>query len=339
MQVSLPYSYSEGMKEVHYGIIGMGQHAFQSHALPAETLPELSLTAVCDSSQERLDMCRGQFGNIEQYKDRKKFLESSIGAVLIGTPDEMHYSNMLASLGAGKHVFVEKPLAIEPDEVEGLHALLTEHAEKGQVISSCHPRRFDPPFMWLKNNLPGLKTEFGAPLDLTFDFSYAKPSKTWKHDRGLLLDHANHEMDLLNYLFGHSSFEANRLTDSYDRYQIAGIRDDNIAFHFSGTRKLDEKEYLEWARIRFEKGEIVVDTHNGTARIDDHDKNRARELRISPTDYQERGRATMANFIGAIVGRETCYLSTDDLYVNTATSVMLTSQTTWRYDHGNTTRG
>lgn len=41
-------------------------------------------------------------------------------------------------------------------------------------------------------------------------------------------DYANHEVDLVNFLFGHSEFDANRLTDNYNRYQVAGIRDDGI---------------------------------------------------------------------------------------------------------------
>lgn len=325
------------MEKIQYGIIGSGMHALQSHALPTATLAGCELIAVCDTSQDSMDRFTAGYGQeVQQFTDRSQFLQSAIGAVLIATPDEYHFSDMVAALQAGKDVFVEKPLTVSPKELQPLHTLLQAAAHNGRRVSSCHPRRFDPPFVWLKDSLPDLMSEFGQPIHLNFDFSYAKPSKSWKHDRGLLLDHANHEIDLTNYLFGHSSFQATRLIDSYDHYQIAGIRDDEIAFHFSGTRRLDAPRYPEWVQLRFEAGQVELDAHNGRARLIDHTNNVIEQLDIPATNYASRGRATMANFIGTITGQEVSCLSSEDLYVNTATSVTLTHQPDWRYSRGNT---
>lgn len=323
------------MKTIQYGVLGCGEHALQSHAIPNQEIAELELTTACDLSQSQIDCFVDKLGDntIQTYTDRQAFLGQPIGAVLIGTPDSCHFDDLAAAVDAGKHVFVEKPLVVKPDEIKRLPEVLQQASANGLTVSSCHPRRYDPPFMWLKDQLPDFRSNFGEPLQLRFDFSYHKPMRAWKHDRGLLLDHANHEIDLAHYLFGPSSFTATRLSDSYDRYQVAGIRDDGISFDFSGTRRLNNRTYPEWATIRFETGQITIDTHEGFARITNHETGEETRRPIDVTDYEARGLATMKNFGQAILGLAECYLSPQDLYVNTAFSVVLTDQVSWRYEH------
>lgn len=338
--------YREAMEKIQYGVIGCGDHALKSHAIPNKNVTKLELNAVYDLSRYRTDdFARKVGGLVRQFfireedqtveEIRQELLQSDIDAVLIGTPDECHFDDLRAAVQARKHVFVEKPLAVNTVELEQLPDVLKEAKRNELVISSCHPRRYDPPYLWLKNHLPEFRAALGEPLQVKTDFSYHKPVRSWKHDRGLLLDHANHEIDLVNFLFGHSGFDATRLTDSYDRYQVAGIRDDGISFNFSGTRRLNAKTYPEWAGIRFETGEVTIDTHKGIARIDDHETGQESQRPVPVTAYEERGAATMQNFGRAILKSAEPYLNMQDLYVNTALSVILTNQKTWRYDGAN----
>ena len=223
-------------------------------------------------------------------------------------------------------------MAVNSSEVQGLQKLLGLAASQGLVVSSCHPRRYDPPFMWLKENLSQLKADLGEPLEFKFDFSYHKPSKDWKRNRGLLLDHANHEVDLMHHLFGHEEFETIKFSDSFDHYHVVGQRKDGIGFSFSGTRRLESRNYLEFVYVRFTGGDVVLDAHQGKVRINNHDKS-LEEVIIRPTDYESRGKATMINFARATKGTENCYLSAEDLYVNTAMSVFLTEQRSWKYEN------
>lgn len=325
------------METIHYGIIGSGSHALQSHAAPAQKLDGFTLASLCDVSETSMQNFTGAYGEeLETFTDRRQFLaDSAISAVLIATPDEAHYDDMTAALDAGKHTFVEKPVAVTVAEVSQLKDELETASSAGLVVSSCHPRRFDPPFTWLKDSLPGLQEELGNPVHFSFDFSYHKPSRQWKHDRGLLLDHANHEIDLLNFYFGRSGFDAHRLADSYDHYRVAGVRDDGITFDFGGTRRLNAHTYEEWAKVRFDMGEIALSAHDGTATITNHDTSTSTEVNAPPTDYAARGLATMENFRDAIRGTAENYLDPEDIFVNTATSVMLSHQPHWRYDNEN----
>src|SRR3989344_6254132 len=324
------------MTKIKYGILGCGKHTLQSHAIPGQELNELELTAICDISEKQLALFEKSYGRaLAKFTDKNEFLHSGIDAVLVGTPDEFHYQDLTHVIKAGLHAFVEKPLGVTPEEVKGLEKLLNYASKRKIIVSSCHPRRYDPPFMWLKDHLPNFIAELGMPIEFRFDFSYHKPSKDWKHNRGLLLDHANHEVDLMHYLFDHKKFEAIKLADSFDQYQVVGSRIDGIRFSFAGTRRLESREYLEWVNIRFEKGDIMLNAHQGIVRINYHERDIVDEVRIKPTDYESRGRETTANFARAINGTEACYLSADDLYVNTDMSVMLTENKNWRYSGRN----
>ncbi|MFH1637678.1 MAG: Gfo/Idh/MocA family oxidoreductase [Candidatus Woesearchaeota archaeon] len=313
-------------------IIGCGKHAFQSHAQVTKEIPTLKLEAICDISKNSLDKFETQYGEaLRKFTSEEDLLNDNIDAVIIATPDDLHTKSLYAALKAGKHAFAEKPLATNEKDLKLLVKAIRLSKEKGLVLTSCHPRRFDHPFVWIKENSEELEKELGKVISFNFDFSYHKPSKDWKHERGLLMDHINHEIDLVNFLFSHSGFSSTKLIDEFDRYQVVGIRDDNIAFSFEGTRRLDARIYSEFVKIRYEKGEVAINAGIGSATIYNHDSKEIKRLGISRTDYWVRFKRTNENFALAIMGKSKNYLSPEDLFVNTAISIKLTAQKRWRY--------
>ena len=312
-----------------YGILGAGTHALRSHAIPGRDIPGIELVSLCDISEEQMEKFEKKYqGRLQKFTEPRSFYDT-VDAILIGSPDGSHFDQLEDAVNHGKHVFVEKPLGTTIADVNKLKSVLQDAKNNGLVVSSCHPRRFDPPFMWLKKNMP--KYKLGNPIEFSFDFSYHRPSKLWKHDRGLLLDHVNHEIDLLHYLFGVQSFEATRLVDKHDHYHVAGVRLDDLAFNFKGTRRLVSPSYPEWTTIRFDKGEIYMYAHRGFVRVHLHEAKAHHEIEIPPTDYDFRGRETLVNFLEAINNGIPCYLTHEDLYVNTATAVMLSENRTYSY--------
>jgi len=235
----------------------------------------------------------------------------------------------------GLPAFVEKPLVVNSVELKGLWELLKSDqsvVKSDQLISSCHPRRFDPGYVWLKENLDNLVTELGKVVEFKFDFSYHKPLKKWKQNRGLLLDHLNHEIDLLHYLFGVDSFESWRLQDKFDAYSVFGARDDGIKFSFSGTRKLQSRIYSEFLYLRFERGDLKLD-NLGRVEINNHEGSDSKKcLNVGRTDYENRGYEVIKNFVNVLNKVDDCYLSKEDLYVNNAMGVMLTENKYWKYE-------
>ncbi|MBI5064863.1 Gfo/Idh/MocA family oxidoreductase [Candidatus Woesearchaeota archaeon] len=318
------------MEKIKLGIIGCGRHALQSHAIPCKTDSGLELVSICDVSKQSLAKFEAEFGkDLEKFTSESDFLLSGINAVLIGSPDEFHLTSLRQALENGKHVFVEKPLATKTTELNELKHLLDYASKKNLIVSSCHLRRFDPPYIWLKENMKNFQANLGKIVSFHFDFSYHKPSKTWKHERSLLLDHANHEIDLLHFIIGYDDFRVTKLADGFDYYHVFGKQKNGVVFEFKGTRRLESFKYLESTLIRFEKGELLLDSIDGFVRINNHETGVVETRSVPKTDYSLRGKRTTENFVKAINSQEKCYLTSQDLYINTATAVILSETENW----------
>jgi len=206
----------------------------------------------------------------------------------------------------------------------------------GLVVTSCHPRRFDPPYVWLKDNLPELVCRYGKPLELKLDFTYHKPdaAKAGLHGGSMLQDHMNHEFDYLCFLFGIEACTAHKLFDDEDRYHVSGTREDGIVFSFGGTRRLDGKTYGEVIEVRFERATIHIDTyHSANSYIHEHELASSTLRLIAPgtTDYDVRFQAINHNWIDAIQGKGINYLSADSMYANSFMSVAFARSNTVAY--------
>src|SRR2546421_7205085 len=84
-------------------------------------LPGCQLKAVCDSNEARLKHVRGLYPEVECVADHQRFFEDiNVDAIVIATPVKYHHPLAKASLLAGKHTFIEKPMAISSAECEEL---------------------------------------------------------------------------------------------------------------------------------------------------------------------------------------------------------------------------
>jgi len=106
-------SANEKLNMAVIGCNGMGWSNMRSHLL----MDEVECVALADVDQRVLDrraadVERARGKKPKLYKDYRKLLEDKdIDAVIIGTPDHWHCLAMVDALEAGKHVYVEKPLA------------------------------------------------------------------------------------------------------------------------------------------------------------------------------------------------------------------------------------
>jgi predicted dehydrogenase len=148
------------------GIIGCGKHVLHAHALACKDTSGFDLRSLYDISPEQMTIFEEAYGEkLGKYTDKEKFFDS-IDAVLISTPDQYHYLDTLASIEHGKHTFVEKPIITTLEDLTTFKATL-ENANRGNlVISTCHPRRYEAQFIWLKDNLGSLVSELGTVLSL-----------------------------------------------------------------------------------------------------------------------------------------------------------------------------
>jgi len=129
-------------KSISVGVIGCGYWGpllvrnFKNH-------PDCQLKAVCDVNEARLKHMRGLYPDVEYRSDYQQLLDGSeLDAVVIATPVKYHYALARASLNAGKHTFIEKPMASTSAECEEL----IEIAErKGLILMVDHTFLYSSP--------------------------------------------------------------------------------------------------------------------------------------------------------------------------------------------------
>lgn len=95
------------------GLIGCGQAAAVSHLPALRHVPEVEVVALADVEPERLQRVADQFDVARRYTSSAALLEDpAIEAVGVCVPAQHHVEVGLAVLDAGKHLFLEKPIAV-----------------------------------------------------------------------------------------------------------------------------------------------------------------------------------------------------------------------------------
>lgn len=98
---------------IGWGIIGAGKLAELSIAPAIAKDAGSSLVAVCSRDQDRARAFADRHGASGAYDDYAKFLaDEQLDVVFIATPNGMHREQTIAAVEAGKHVLVEKPMAL-----------------------------------------------------------------------------------------------------------------------------------------------------------------------------------------------------------------------------------
>ncbi len=124
--------------------------------------------------------------------------DPDIDMVLISTRHNLHASMTVDALNAGKHVFVEKPLALNQDE---LQTIIDAHKKSGKTVTVGFNRRFSPHIMKIKE----LLGEKPVPMNITATMNAGEiPADVWIHDMaeggGRIIGEACHFIDLLTCL-------------------------------------------------------------------------------------------------------------------------------------------
>jgi predicted dehydrogenase len=193
------------MRELRIGVIGSGGRgglAIHAHK-PAEGV---RVTACCDVDPKALEWNRGRYGNdIFTTADYRKLLEQDVQAVFVTSPDFLHEEHAVAALEAGKHVYLEKPMAIT---TEGCDRILKAARRKKVKLYLGHNMRHMTFVLKMKELIDrGAIGEVRAGWCRHF-VAYGCDAyfKDWHADRtkstGLLLQKAAHDIDVLHWLCG-----------------------------------------------------------------------------------------------------------------------------------------
>ena len=128
--------------------------------------------------------------------------DDDVGLVLIATRHDVHATLTLAALRAGKHVFVEKPLALNEEELAEIEAFYRDTTDDAPLLLTGFNRRFAPAAVQLREALAGRSTPLVA--DYRMNAGYI-PLDHWVHGPeggGRNIGEACHVYDLFDSLVG-----------------------------------------------------------------------------------------------------------------------------------------
>ncbi len=126
------------MNVLRAGVVGVG-HLGQHHARLYAALPGSRLVGVLDQSAERAAAIAERYG-VRVFSSLDDLLPL-VDVVSVAVPTSSHYAVAKACLQAGKHVLVEKPIAVTPAEA---HELVRLARSGGRCLQVGHSERFNP---------------------------------------------------------------------------------------------------------------------------------------------------------------------------------------------------
>ena len=196
------------MDAIGFAIVGCGAIS-RRHAEAISGIPGARLVATCDVVEEAARGFISRYGGRAYGDYRRMFEDPGVDAVIVATPSGLHPRMAMDALDAGKHVLVEKPLALRPEDAQ---RLVDRSREAGRLLGTVHPNRYYPASRMVRAAVEegrlGRLSHGVATVRLNRSQEYydeAPWRKSVDMDGGVLFNQAWHAMDMLVWLMGASS--------------------------------------------------------------------------------------------------------------------------------------
>jgi len=190
---------------VRWGIIGAGDIARKQTARAIGTLPSARLQAVMRRDLQAARAFAQEFGAATAYSQVEEVLaDPEIDAVYIATPVHLHAQQTIAAAEAGKHILVEKPMALSTAECR---AMLTACRQHGVRLMVCYYQRFNARHIKLRELVADGAIGRVTMAQARQVLLYPPAPGLWRQSReqaggGALMDLGVHGIDTLRFILG-----------------------------------------------------------------------------------------------------------------------------------------
>jgi phthalate 4,5-cis-dihydrodiol dehydrogenase len=192
------------MEVLRLGIIGLGMAVTRILAeRPGIVgLPYIQLTAATDPREQALARFREEFGGQTFASAEELCASDAVDAVYIATPPELHAEQTILAAEHGKHVIVEKPLALTIEDAEAMNAAADRNGIK---LVAGHTHSFDPPIRKMREIVRG--GELGKLSTInTWNFNEFNhrpwPGRELESTHGPLFNQGPHQVDIVRLIGG-----------------------------------------------------------------------------------------------------------------------------------------
>lgn len=251
---------------VRLGVVGAGLFA-NSTLLPAiHRQKGIDLVGIASAGGLHAQHSARKFGFSYATSDDQQILDDThINTVAILTRHDTHAGLVIRALQADKHVFVEKPLAINPEQLDEIEKILSLHTS--HILTVGYNRRFAPLAVELSRFLADRTEPLHAHYRINAGYI---PLNHWTHDPeqggGRIIGEGCHFVDFLTYLVGSApvAVTAQALPDS-GKYQ-----QDNVSMTFTfPDGSVGVIDYLASGDKSFPKERLEVFCGGRVAVLDD----------------------------------------------------------------------
>lgn len=195
------------MKSLRVALVGCGRIAKRhSELLGLNQIPRARLAAVCDIKPERAAGI-GAAMKVPHYADMHEMMRrEAIDVVSVLTESGLHAEHVIALAPYGKHIVVEKPMALSLADADRMIGACDRAGVKLFVVKQ---NRFNVPVVKLREALE--VGRFGRMVMGTVRVRWSRPQEyydqdpwrgTWALDGGVLANQASHHVDLLEWMLG-----------------------------------------------------------------------------------------------------------------------------------------
>ena len=249
-------------------VIGSGNYA-TARLIPAFKAAGARLRLTVSSTGVSAVSSGRKFGFDQATTDPERaFSDADSSAVVIATRHDSHAALVLRALGAGKHVFVEKPLCLTMDELVRIEAA-SRNAQGGTapLLMVGFNRRFSPQVQRIAQLMRGDQTPKAFVVTVN---AGSIPAEHWTQDSevggGRLIGEACHFIDLLRFLAGHT----------ITKWQVVGMKSstrDTVALQLEfADGSIGTVHYFANGSKAFPKERLEVFSEGRTLQLDNFRK-------------------------------------------------------------------
>jgi predicted dehydrogenase len=240
-------------------------------------LPNCHLKALCDVNEDRLKHLCALYPEVEAVTDYAQFLNGlNLDAVVIATPVKHHFPLAKASLLAGKHTFIEKPMASSSEQCE---ELIDIARRKGLVLMIDHTFLYSAPVRKIVDII-----EAGDLGDIRYINSRRLNLGLFQKDINVAWDLAPHDISIILHILGELPVSINCQGNAHVTPRVEDVTNMSLSFRNKRFATI-QSSWLEPRKVR----EMTI---VGTRRMivyDDlqtHEKIRVYDVRVErPPHY------------------------------------------------------
>jgi UDP-N-acetyl-2-amino-2-deoxyglucuronate dehydrogenase len=192
---------------LNFALVGCGRIAKRhSELLGFGKIQGAQLIAACDLIEEKAEKIGKQF-SVPYFTDMHQMMQcEKVDAVVVLTESGNHAKNVIDLARYGKHIIVEKPMALTLDDAD---AMIQACDQTGIKLFVVKQNRFNVPVVKLREALE--EGRFGKLVLGTVRLRWCRPQNyydqapwrgTWAMDGGVLTNQASHHVDMLEWMMG-----------------------------------------------------------------------------------------------------------------------------------------